>query len=375
VGTACGATDHKDVGEGRVFLVKPDLSINAAGSLTGLQGGQTYSQPLEGWDCELDPSGNVADKDGYRVIVWTCQTAEQGLLNRGREPRYHVPGCAGLKRVGILEPNGVPVTDNHRKFGAGFPGVCSISPTGSAGLPGDDAGLVWRLVPEPAWTPTPTVQWRDPAGNTGPTPVVDITGLPADNGEFGPRNLELDHPLGFWTDEQEIELFFERDAWNHPPEVVLPPEPTPNWYYYWSQTSASYGAHVYEPSIPDPCGWYEWRNGAWRALIGPAANETEPRQGYEGIDCFARICRHEAQHVADMTAWWLGQQIEGWNDLDDDHMPDNQEHLITPGYISGNPRTYGEIDAEDHCEREMADWTEGAADAEDWANPGHQWTK
>lgn len=74
-------------------------------------------------------------------------------------------------------------------------------------------------------------------------------GLPAHNSDFGNKqvSVKVDGDLNI-TDTANVQVFFMAIANNHPdPDLAIYPGAprTPNWYFYWSQTSANYGTHVY----------------------------------------------------------------------------------------------------------------------------------
>jgi hypothetical protein len=65
------------------------------------------------------------------------------------------------------------------------------------------------------------------------------------------------------------------------------PSGKPNWYYYWSQTGASSGTHLYD-SVTPYFGYYQW--GANSFYIGSPASGYNPETAHDGIDCFAETC-------------------------------------------------------------------------------------
>ncbi|MBI3945759.1 MAG: hypothetical protein HY321_07560 [Armatimonadetes bacterium] len=186
-----------------------------------------------------------------------------------------------------------------------------------------------------------------------------------------------------WESEAEREflLFFPKDGTNNPNGNV------PNWYYYWSQTSANYGTHSYDASLGSSgSGITRYVSGAWRAYIGPAAAlgplGVDPWiwDEAQGIDAFANVCRHEAQHVAlySSSAWWPS----GYNanlDSDGDMIPNYEELGLTSfhegGYLLGDPTTYDDhfnygtnwSDDEDYTLHSQTQWQNSDANDEDWS--------
>jgi hypothetical protein len=233
--------------------------------------------------------------------------------------------------------------------------VCSIDVEGTCGVPSLNPNLEWDLAAVPGSTLSST-----PAPPKGANVTFAFTGLPTQNSLFrGGKILSLEYPgSGCGVIAQEIRVFFSKKAENNPGGT------SPNWYYYWSQTSASVGPHTYNSHTTDPGGHCAWDGTAWRAYICKNAENDD-------IDRFAYVCRHEAQHVEDFTSWWpAGVMIPG---ADNDGVPDNLE--VGLGYDPALSDTDGDghFDAQDHAIDNQDAWTYGAADAEDWANPGKQW--
>src|SRR6266851_1760963 len=62
---------------------------------------------------------------------------------------------------------------------------------------------------------------------------VTFTGLPTANSAMGRKNVMITVD-GAVKDQKAMEVFFPKVAANHPGGQVG----SPNWFYYWSQTSA-----------------------------------------------------------------------------------------------------------------------------------------
>lgn len=185
---------------------------------------------------------------------------------------------------------------------------------------------------------------------------------------------------------------------------------TPNWYFYWSQTSATMGVHTYAgggiTALHAGLTYFSTTGDThfnpplnkWVALIGGTAgggpSQIDGWNNAEGIDFFAWICRHEDRHLQDSIIFW-GQHNHGYNpvtgnydnDGDGDYLPDDKEqqlgmpnHPETNGYnkkMYATPMDHfhygpGWSDTEDYCLHYQSSWTNGNADSQDWSNPGHQ---
>jgi hypothetical protein len=173
----------------------------------------------------------------------------------------------------------------------------------------------------------------------------------------------------------EVEIFFSRDATNNPGGT------NPNWYYYWSQTSASTGSHQYNANIGYD-GQYTCGDNHFE--IGPSAKNQDG--GYyvdgDGIDNFGSTCLHEKAHMDYfLTTWgtWANylskQQTE---DIDQDLLKDSHEPGL--GYDptkKGTPTNQycTTDDNEDYACKAESGWTNSSCDNQDWSSPGHQWSK
>ena len=177
-----------------------------------------------------------------RSTAWSSpRTPDDGADHRDGQPKPALPrGSTNLVRVlEIVEPNENPVTDNNFVFDntADPNGTCEVVATGTTHQGLDDDDLEWELDAISGSTLT-----SDPNPPAGPEITFTYTRLPASNSEFGNHTLTLSHPDVPGADHQTVQIFFPRDATNHPGTGS---GVTPNWYYYWDQTSATYGTHTY----------------------------------------------------------------------------------------------------------------------------------
>jgi len=252
----------------------------------------------------------------------------------------------------------------------------------------------------------------DPEDKRGRRIEVTYTGLPADNAQFGRKEIIAEFETETLCDDPppaKVGFFYDRDAENNPDGDV------PNWFYYWSQTSAAQALPDFVSMRYDPAGggrdeddwllgYYTWgetpySDAAHTFFICPPACEADVRiwpgrpdltDPTDGIDTFARVVLHELQHLLDYHEWWAaGDDPEEWGyewhydedkdemvvtdprDRDGDRMPDLIEpsHGCDPTKYSTFGRMVGR-DSEVTARRAEWNWLIGSADGEDWANPG-----
>jgi hypothetical protein len=223
-----------------------------------------------------------------------------------------------------------------------------------------------------------TESW--PNGQNGNSKTLRLTTLPSSNASFGTHHVTA--KLSSLQVQANYKLFFpgtDNDT-NHPGGT------TPNWFYYWKQTGASYGSPYYRST-----GRTEtvYDNGVYKAyLTSTDNNDYTPPDGdnvgtaLNGIDNFAWTCRHEGRHIT-MHTIWFPNDWDAAIDLDRDNMKDSQEPSL--GGTDANPINGGPFkpvfdtdgdglwDDEDFTCHTQPAWTEGSADNSDWSNPGHQY--
>ena len=247
------------------------------------------------------------------------------------------------------------------------------------------------------------------------TQQVTYTGLPQNNSDFGTKQVTLTVGADLNTTQTAtVQVFFTKGYHDHPdpdlPTTLDAMDRTPNWYFYWSQTSATMGVHTYAgggiTALHAGLTYFSTTGDThfnpplnkWVALIGGTAgggpSQIDGWNNAEGIDFFAWICRHEDRHLQDSIIFW-GQHNHGYNpvtgnydnDGDGDYLPDDKEqqlgmpnHPETNGYnkkMYATPMDHfhygpGWSDTEDYCLHYQSSWTNGNADSQDWSNPGHQ---
>jgi hypothetical protein len=242
-----------------------------------------------------------------------------------------------------------------------------------------------------------TLTWQNGESDTGVGVYIGgawkekaiFTTLPDDNDEFGIKNVILTIDDLDFSLEGKAKVFFRRDAKNHPGEDA---GETPNWYFYWSQTEASFGVHEYYGPGSDGNGrsYMSFIGGKWRSRIGNSVTTktitinsiTYPK----GIDHFAFTTRHEERHRIDLSDLWGGASSNRVpiDDLDSDGIPDDKEDDLVPSHPydpslkathidTWNYGKDGWSDMEDYALRRQEYPNPGNYNSVDWASPGSQW--
>ncbi len=266
----------------------------------------------------------------------------------------------------------------------------------------------------------PTSLTADPPAKKGDRITFTYQNLPKANSDFGNKKLTA-KAAGKCDCRQEeiIRAFYPDVDSNHPDDG------TPNWYYYWKQTSAvpaearpllEFRQAVSDPNMPGQAiARYDHQSqkiqigdavfGA-KACRGEVDDKRAPtgRQD-EGIDCFGNTVRHELQHRADAVAWWgsprgpYAVDLLEWflKDWDHDQVPNTveeglpdcqpgewtnapldlarlltmQDDLVERGkrtWFTCRQRPFNDAsDAEINAYRQGWIWPVGSANSEDWS--------
>ncbi len=240
----------------------------------------------------------------------------------------------------------------------------------------------------------------------GVSATIDYFGLPKSNLSFGPTVITARAEVpgcGTYEDQMTIKAFYPRDEKSNPSGTV------PNWYYYWSQTSANKNAvHEYIEVCEVPVvGKVYHRSekkevqGKWYRRMLPKSFVCDFNSGplphqyprmksgspYLNIDVFAvRLLASQFTWEFWETHW---NRHFGWphditldppnlKDSDIDYIPDYLEASLgfDPGFsntfnivVGGDPLRDSTVH---HNLKAEQGWTEGAANHEDWACPGNQ---
>ena len=225
------------------------------------------------------------------------------------------------------------------------------------------------------------------------TAMVAFTGLPDKNDAFGKKKAIL-LLNGRKLDENDYEVFFPKNATNHP---CTPSNSNwPNWMFYWLQTVEPLGS-------PAPTFIYGvkiyFTPGTQNISLGPSAAEPY-RAAYgtnnplDGIDHFAWAVIHESQHYKDWQDFWANNVsnhrshvggVELCDDKDGDRIPNriedaNQNGIYEPSidlydwqqYNTPTPHRPSTIinDFEDwNCKRNK---NVKGDHSKDWGDPGMQ---
>lgn len=315
------------------------------------------------------------------------------------------------KAVSFCVIDSIRIADGERDFAFddASPGLLGVPATRSHALyNGADASaeLGWtfeRIGPPGETTMTPA----DPRGGTV---TVEYRGLPALNGAFGKKRVDVRLTKGDCdcARHAEFRAFYSPTATNHPAAGAdaLGEQPVPNWYYYHAQTAALRGvgrvafARQRTSSDGKPAiGQFDEASGLvyltarlWAAGCQPAVPRTgkpvplKAGGGNSGIDCVAETARHEDRHRRDDAEWWpTGYSLTGDHDLD--RVPAaveatrpgcRDEVTVPPGRTAKtcDERPFLEVsDREINAYWTGWAWPKGSASAEDWAcGPlGKQW--
>jgi len=235
----------------------------------------------------------------------------------------------------------------------------------------------------------------DPEGASNHV-VIAFEGLPAANADFGRKRITA-RACGK-SASVIVEVFFDPQLKSHP---GVGRGETPNWFFYWSQTSAGRG---YSPSYAaqrtsftgkDTVGQYDYAEDkvfvtdkimtkSCRARVAALGGKES-----KGIDCFAETVRHETQHRRERWKWWgsvnplaLNAFERGATDQDWDLVPDLVEDELAKSK-GCNKRLKRSCDGrafDDAIDVEMNtywvgwEWPVGSADKEDWSWCGKQWS-
>ena len=365
----------------------PDLSSTPLATLDNQDGtsGTHWSAQVD--IAALDGQGNIVSP--LYCVVSAAEGTASAALNRGADTKVALQsGGTTLEQIGIITPS-----DGAKfAYNGSTPGVCTVPVQGAPA----DGGLQWTLDGISGSTLN-----SYPANAQGEYVSFTYTTLPSSNASFGAKALGLTCQTPALTQSETIRIYFATEGTNHPDSGygILPGTNTacaPNWYYYWSQTSAEWGEHYFEDC--DGSGLTRFYMGQWRAFIhkwGYTSAQFGGWNGANGIDFFANTCRHEGTHRLDAIAWWgANSDRDPTRDLDNDFIPDDLEATLLPGHPYLNPidnqndpnnqHTYLDdfgygptggrlIDCEDYCLRTEPSWTNGSADGADWSAPGHQY--
>ncbi|MDQ7010256.1 MAG: ankyrin repeat domain-containing protein [Mariprofundaceae bacterium] len=317
-----------------------------------------------------------------------------------------------------------PAAGEQFAFDASAPGVLEFE--AEAVVEGDcDSAAAWKV--------------EDVAGSkkrltpegASDTVKVRYEGLPPRNDAFGEKRI-MASACGK-SDSVTVEVFFPPKAKNHPGKGN---GETPNWFYYWGQTSAGKGfSPVYKES--EACGSkavgaYSFDGNKiylFSGLYDGVCFERDDGKVAKGIDCYGETLIHESIHQQELGYWWnnvpnadpglMNYFVHNWNfiltdgpkpsscttgvwellerrfrnwiasvDSDGDLVPDYIEKALAgcdphnafscpgvPANVMARARSIGhKIDVDMNTYRiSWKKWKIGSADKEDWSRCGKQW--
>jgi len=356
----------------------------------------------------LSLNGPLVQADGRLVLNGTAASEKvqfipratlDNVVNQGSEVR----GDAQLYFNGIFHPDARPVTlplkdgatlqQGAARWRLSGPSTCKLTITApkegkrfrySTESTGNlDLVYTAKVTPEKyakdiVWTVPEfgaVTTGYEPGNKKGPTLKVGLSGLPPDNSGFGPKQViaSIRTKDCAASVQRTVKLFFPRDAKNNPSTY-------PNWFYYWSRTSARKGPmpgyaggtcrcpNRTEPN-PDTTGFFcDHRTSVlpkkyficdltkqgpkmpfelqiFKISAIPDKNNkpvgltiSSTYTPIEGIDTFGLTSRHENEHLTHLWRWWMhpnGQprrfKDRPW-DYDRDRIPDDVEKALTKQY-------------------------------------------
>jgi hypothetical protein len=145
----------------------------------------------------------------------------------------------------ITTPNGDPTTTaganatNERTYSTSATPTVTV-PCVAAGVP-DPSKLRWSIddvgAIQATWSPSVP---GDPYTGTGLAPTATFAGMPPNYSDFGPKTITLTvEGLPNCQDTQVVEIFFPKNATNHPDPSVQDTAPGTarswNFFFYWQQ--------------------------------------------------------------------------------------------------------------------------------------------
>jgi hypothetical protein len=263
-----------------------------------------------------------------------------------------------------------------------------------------DAQLRWDISP---------ASYLQKKGDPGGKVTYFADALPQKNTDFGEQQVKASlraQGCACQSDPVKLRLFYRLTEKNNPDGQ------SPNWDYYYKQTSARQDA-VYQlvddvPAtpgctqilapfieIPTPggavAGNYDFCNNVlyvnshlmeWGCLGRLDWQANVPRY----IDCYAVTLRHERQHQKELIGWWgvgMGNYVRA-KDWDGDLIPNSVEANGSRASLGCNahddhscagrpPYLWKKVnDTEFDAYAVGWSWHDGDADKEDWACPGKQ---
>lgn len=234
-------------------------------------------------------------------------------------------------KVEVANPTGNPADPatasegkNEFTFDPSNPGVLRI-PCQATLTPATDATREWAES-NVSWEVTDvsgsTKSWEGTGNdNKGASATCVFTGLPKSNGDFGEKTVTM--TAGDTPTPRPIEVFFPRDATNHPEGDQTPTgsssSRSPNWFYYWNPVVGDPSA-LYEDGIVNAFALVPAMRH-WSRILPYSKTEiwvgnsivTQPAwwQNITGMDLFADTIKHEKGHVTQIAQ--ADATLGAWN--------------------------------------------------------------
>ena len=290
----------------------------------------------------------------------------------------------------------------HNCFDDSIPGVCSVSCIVDIN---PDTSLVQDFMQNKVqWSIDPisgaALSWQNGGAGLG-LGIYDsasddwrekafYTVLPADNEQFGEKDVEVTIENLGCSQEGKTKIYFARDAKNHPNTGA---GTTPNWYFYWQQGAVGGGLDEFEYGgdstdlsgkyVSETDKLYIYSAAAIAQAVSHVTHKTNSAMQFTigvdatGIDSVAAVVLHEKKHK------WIYHNWGMLPDTDGDGVPDSEEECA-PYYFNKNDRdsyNLGQVihtnyfrygDQEFLCR--MAEQGYVSDSTKDWASPGKQWT-
>jgi hypothetical protein len=201
------------------------------------------------------------------------------------------------------------------QFKAGATGISDLN-----SIVGDVTFSIDNVGQAPTWA----------TGNSGGQATVSgnhlvatatFTGLPSSNSGFGEKTVKLLYD-GDVVEEKVIEVFYPRDADNHPGGDQTPASSgssrAPNWFYYWNDAIGSSSVlfnddmdlHLFTRAYGMVPAMYHWdinmtysKTEIWISdeVVTSATRYDGSNQTASGIDWFANVLAHEEHHVQQIS--------------------------------------------------------------------------
>ena len=227
-------------------------------------------------------------------------------------------------KVELVTPGGDPVAapsdsgdgQNEFTYSAASPGVLSMNLKARVTPSGATAAVASACVFGVGAVGDSVMSWAsaNPSGRaaaSGDSLVASVTftGLPASNSDFGRKTASIAFG-GIICDEKGYEVFFPKEAKNHP----LGQADSPNWFYYWKQGNVcSIPSDAKYEARPGVYGYWSRTNGL--VLCDRAAQSSDGQFEVSADVYLTNLVfeiRHHPSFFADVKAGSAGVSGEAY---------------------------------------------------------------